>query len=156
MIFLPFLYGTNMGVDVKGGFLGLAGWHTKAHLLRAVFEGVVFSHRTHIERLLKLRGGVPGAIRMAGGVSRSEVWVQMFADALQLPVEISDHAELGTLGVAMCAGVAAGCFASLKEASQAMSKVSRVIMPNPSNKAIYDEKYRHYRRIIEAFEPVWQ
>lgn len=156
VIFLPFLYGTNLGVDVKGGFLGLAGWHTKAHLLRAVFEGVVFSHCTHIERLLKLRGGMPEAIRMAGGVSRSEVWVQMFADALGLPIEISDHAELGTLGVAMCAGVAVGYFDSLKEASQTMSRVSRVVQPNPSNKAVYDEKYSRYRQVIEALEPVWR
>jgi L-xylulokinase len=153
-IFLPFLYGTNLGVDVKGGFLGLSGWNTKAHMLRAVYEGVVFSHRTHVERLLSLRGDKPEAIRMAGGVARSEVWVQMFADALQLPVEISDHAELGTLGVAMCAGVAAGCFASLKEASQTMTKVSRVLHPDPAKKAIYDAKYARYRLVIEALEPV--
>ena len=84
---------------------------------------------------------------MAGGASRSGVWAQMFADALQLQVEISDHAELGTQGVARCApGVAVGCFTSLREASKVFSKVSRVLQPDRSKKDIYDKKYRRYRR----------
>ena len=93
---------------------------------------------------------------MAGGVTRSDVWVQMFADALQLPVEVSDNAELGTLGVAMCAGVAAGCFPSLREASQVFSKVSRVVRPDPSRKSVYEEKYRRYRRAIDCLGPLWK
>jgi L-xylulokinase len=155
VIFLPFLNGTNIDADAKGGFLGLAGWHTKAHLLRAVFEGVVFAHRTHIERLLSLRDR-PEAVRMAGGASRSGVWAQMFADALALPVEVSDHAELGTQGMAMCAGVAAGCFPSLREASQVFSKVSRVLQPGREKKDIYDEKYRRYCRVVDCLKPVWR
>lgn len=155
VIFLPFLYGTNVDADAKGAFLGLSGWHGKAHMLRAVYEGIVFAHRMHIERLLKLRD-MPEAVRIAGGVSKSDVWVQMFADALQMPVEISDTAELGTLGVAMCAGVASGCFSSLGEASQIFSKVSRVLQPDPAKKDIYDQKYRRYCKAIESLRPLWK
>ena len=155
VVFLPFLYGTNVDADAKGAFLGLSGWHSKAHMLRAVYEGVVFAHRMHIERLLSLRD-MPDAIRMAGGVAKSDVWVQMFADALQMPVEISDTAELGTLGVAMCAGVAAGCFGSLCEASGVFSKVSRILQPDRAKKEIYDQKYSRYCKAIKSLSSLWK
>jgi L-xylulokinase len=85
----------------------MTGRHTRAHVLRAIYEGVVFSHKYHLERLLKLRDA-PRAIRMSGGVTRSQAWVQLFADVLQLPVELTEAEELGTLGAAMCAMVAVG------------------------------------------------
>ncbi len=155
VIFLPFLYGTNADAGAKSCFLGLGGWHKKAHMLRAVYEGIVFSHRMHTEKLLKLRDR-PEAVRMAGGVTKSAEWVQMFADALQLPVEISDNKELGTLGVAMCAGVSVGEYDSLAEASSVFSKVSRVIEPDKTKKDIYDKKYELYKKAIECLGPLWK
>ena len=70
--FLPFLYGSNAHPLGKGAFVGLTTYHNKAHMLRAVYEGVVFSHKTHIERLLSSRKP-PEAIRMAGGACNSEL-----------------------------------------------------------------------------------
>jgi L-xylulokinase len=150
---MPFLYGTNVDANAKSCFLGLSGWHTKAHLLRAVYEGIVFSHRMHMEKLLALRDK-PEAVRMAGGVTKSAVWVQIFADALQMPVEISDNKELGTLGVAMCAGVAVGEYGSLSEASKVFSGVSHVYMPDTSKKEIYDRKYELYKKTIACLAPI--
>ena len=63
--YLPFLYGTNAHPLAKATFAGLTSYHTKAHMLRAVYEGVAYSHRTHIERLLSAREA-PKAIRMVG------------------------------------------------------------------------------------------
>lgn len=155
VVFLPFLYGTNVNADAKSCFLGLSGWHTRAHMLRAVYEGIAFSHRMHIERLLALRD-MPEAIRMAGGVTKSNTWVQIFADILQMPVEISDHTELGTLGVAMCAGVAVGEYDSLYEASQVFSKTSYIYRPDRTKKDIYNKKYALYKKAIQALAPVWK
>ncbi len=155
IIFLPFLFGTNVDADAKSCFLGLSGWHTKIHMLRAVYEGIVFSHRMHIEKLMRLRDK-PQAIRMAGGVTKSKVWIQMFADALQMPIEISDSSELGTMGVAMCAAVATGQYPSLLEASKAFSKISYVCEPDVSKKEVYDKKYSLYQTSIECLKPVWK
>lgn len=155
LIFLPFLYGTNVDADAKSCFLGLSGWHTKAHILRAVYEGIVFSHRMHMEKLLNLRD-MPEAIRMAGGVTKSRPWVQLFADILQMPIEISEHTELGTLGVAMCAGVAVGEYGSLQEASNVFSRVSYIYRPDRTRKDLYDQKYELYKKAIEALGPVWK
>ncbi|MCP5904883.1 carbohydrate kinase, partial [Klebsiella pneumoniae] len=48
VFFLPFLYGSNAGLEMTSGFYGLQALHTRAHLLQAVYEGVVFSHMTHL------------------------------------------------------------------------------------------------------------
>jgi L-xylulokinase len=74
-------------LDGKAGFWGLDGWQNRGHVLRAIYEGIVFSHRWHMERLLQFRPP-PERIRLSGGAARSEVWVQMFADILQIPVEV--------------------------------------------------------------------
>ncbi|HUT32282.1 MAG TPA: FGGY-family carbohydrate kinase [Planctomycetota bacterium] len=152
--FLPFLYGSNVGPDAKACFIGLNGWHTRGHVLRAIYEGVVFGHRTHIERLLKFRA-MPGTIRLTGGAARSEAWVQIFADALQTPVEIPDGTELGALGAAIAAAVAAGCYASYEEAVGAMVRFARRQEPDRSRKALYDAKFERYHQTIRALDSVW-
>jgi len=152
--FLPFLYGSNVGPDAKACFIGLSGWHTRGHVLRAIYEGVVFGHKTHIERLLKFRA-MPGTIRLTGGAARSEAWVQIFADALQTPVEIPDGTELGALGAAIAAAVASGCYDGYEEAVGAMVRFARRQEPNRSRKGLYDEKYERYHATIRALDSVW-
>jgi L-xylulokinase len=155
VIFLPFLYGSNVEADAKACFLGLKGWHHKAHLLRAVYEGIVFSHKMHIEKLVTYRE-MPKVARMTGGAARSEVWCQIFADVLQIPLEITSGTELGTLGAAMCAGVATGHFSSLERASDRMVHVVRTIRPNPKRKAIYEKKYANYKKTLETLASLWK
>ncbi len=123
-------------------------------MLRAVYEGVVFSHKTHIDRLLSHRGPARAA-RMAGGAARSEVWVQMFADVLQLPIELTACEELGAMGAALCAGVAVGIFGSFPEAVAQMVRVSRTVEPGTANRAVYLDKYGRYRKYIEALRGGW-
>ena len=154
VLFLPFLYGSNAGAHASGCFIGLHGWHTRAHLLRAVYEGVVFSHRTHVERLLKFRDR-PGAARIAGGAAKSDVWVQMFADVLQLPIEVTRSEELGAMGAAICAGVAVGMFESYGDAVARMVRVARTVDPDPARRAIYDESYGRYSSFVGALRHVW-
>jgi L-xylulokinase len=153
VLFLPFLYGSAAGSKVQGGFLGLHASHSRAHLLRAVYEGVAFSHRTDIERLLRHRGPVQAA-RLAGGAAKSNAWVQIFADVLQLPIELTACEELGTMGAAICAGVAAGLFSSFEEAAGRMVRVSRVVEPCRENAGLYGDRYGRYLRTIKALDTV--
>ena len=152
--FLPFLYGSNAHPLGKGAFIGLTTYHDKAHMLRAIYEGVVYSHRTHIERLLSSRKP-PEAIRMAGGAVNSRVWVQMFADALGFPIETVDAKELGALGCGMAAAVAAGVYQDYKEAAAHMVHVSERVYPNPERTAVYQKKYEKYRAVSKALDTVW-
>ncbi len=81
--------------------------------------------------------------------------MQIFADVFQTPVEIPSGTELGALGAAICAGVAAGCFPDYGSAVKAMVKVARTQQPNPANKDVYAKKYERYRNVISALGPVW-
>lgn len=152
--FLPFLYGSNAHPLGKGAFVGLTTYHNKAHMLRAVYEGVVYSHKTHIERLLLSRKP-PEAIRMAGGACNSEVWVQMFADILGFPIETVEAKELGALGCGMAAAIAAGVYSDYKEAAQHMVHVAKRVEPNAEMRDIYEKKYQKYRAVSGALDAVW-
>lgn len=155
IIFLPFLYGTNVDANAKACFIGLSGWHKKAHVLRAIYEGVVFCHKAHIDKLLQFRE-TPKAIRIAGGAAKSKEWVQIFADVLQIPIEVTTSTELGALGAAICAGIATKKFTSFESASNAMVNVAYTCMPNPDLKGIYDKKYNIYTETIQALTPVYK
>ncbi len=154
IVFMPFLYGTNEGVNSKSCFIGLAAWHKRIHVIRAIFEGIVFSHKVHIERLLKHRNS-PKAIRIAGGATRSNIWMQLFADILQIPIEVTNVVELGTLGAAICSSVAVGEYSSFEQASANMVKITKKIMPDKTKKDIYDKKYIVYQKAVEVLEPLW-
>ncbi len=154
VIFLPFLYGTNVNPDAKACFMGIDGSQGKAHMVRAVYEGVVFSAMMHIERLLKFTD-MPQKVRISGGATESPLWVQMFADVLQVPIEVSGAKELGTLGAAMCVAVAAGDQPGLKTATQNMSRVRCTCEPNPANRDIYRKKYEIYKDLLVCLDPVW-
>jgi L-xylulokinase len=152
--FLPFLYGSNVSPDAKSCFMGITGWHGRAHVLRAIYEGVVFGHMTHVERILKFRD-MPETIRLTGGAAQSEEWIQIFADIFQTPVEIPDGTELGALGAAIAASVAVGSYSSYEDAIKAMVKFSRIQQPDKSKKDIYQAKYERYKKILAALEPIW-
>lgn len=155
IVFMPFLFGSNTGQNARACFIGLNGWHTKAHILRAVYEGIVFCHLDHINRLL-LQRPRPGSVRISGGAARSMVWVQMFADILELDIEVVKGSELGTSGAAICAGVATGCFGSYEDAISTMVEVSYVIKPLPENKNEYARKFKRYKRTVELMKPIWE
>ena len=147
IIFLPFLYGTNSTNRNSAVFDGLNSSHDKRHLLRAIFEGVVFSHYDHLQRLLLARDR-PQAIRLAGGAANSKVWVQMFADVFNIPIEIVKVKELGALGCAMSGAVAAGCFVDYKDSASHMIKIENPVYPNEEIHEIYMRKYEKYVRVL--------
>jgi L-xylulokinase len=153
-VFLPFLHGSNVSLDGKGAFFGLDAWQSREHVLRAIYEGIVFSHHWHLDRLLQFRS-LPSQIRLSGGAARSEVWLQMFADILQVPVEVPAGKELGALGAAIAAAVAAGCYDDLHAACQSMVRIERACQPNPKLADVYRTKYDRYLRLLQVMAPVW-
>ncbi len=155
IIFHPFLYGSNVQPTARAGFYGVAGWHTRAHLLRALFEGVVFGHLSHVEKL-RAAGGQFNAARLAGGGSRSKVWSQMFADTIQVPMEVPDGNELGARGAAISAGIGAGIYTNYLEAVQEAVTVIRVHEPDPVNTHHYLTRYTEYQRLVEVMREPWE
>lgn len=155
VVFLPFLNGSNEDALAKGSFIGLTDFHDRRHMLRAVYEGIVFSHLTHVRKLLRNREK-PEAIRLAGGAANSDVWVQIFADALQIPIEIVECQEQGIMGAAMAAGIGAGIFENYEDAAKKFVHVSKKIMPREEYKAVYENKYANYRLVVDALSGIWE
>ena len=153
--YLPFLYGSNAHPLAKASFVGLTNFHKKGHMVRSVFEGVAFSARTHIDRLLSVRAR-PKAIRMAGGAANSDIWVQMFADVLNTPIErIQGVQELGALGCAMAAAVAADIYQDYQEAAKAMVRIDVPVLPDPKRVVVYEKKFETYTAVSKALDGVW-
>lgn len=151
--FVPFLYGSNVPGCDTASFFGLRNSQGKEHLLRAIFEGVVYSHKMHLDRLLSHREK-PAAIRLAGGAAKSAVWAQMFADVMGIPMEVVSVSELGTLGCAMAGAVAAGVYPDYPAAAKAMVEMAGTYLPDMEKHAVYQEKYKTYLARVQALAGV--
>ena len=151
LFFLPFLYGSNAGLEMTCGFYGMQAMHTRAHLLQAVFEGVVFSHMTHLNRMRE-RFREVHALRVTGGPAHSEVWMQMLADVSSLPLELPQIEETGCFGAALVAQVGTGVYASIHEAQRSLTWDLRTVTPDAAAHANYQRKYQRYQILIEALQ----
>jgi L-xylulokinase len=155
IIFHPFLYGSNVQATARAGFYGIAGWDTKAHMVRALYEGVVYCHLAHVDKL-RAAGAEMDVARLTGGGARSKVWTQIFADTLELPMEVPDGAELGARGAALCAGIGAGVYQDHAEAVSRAVRLERRQEPDPEATPLYLARYREYQRLLEAMEEPWE
>ena len=153
-MFHPFLYGSRHGAHQRGGFYGLAGWHDEGHLLRALYEGVAFEHRRHVEVLTKA-GSRIDQVFLSGGGTRSPHWPQLMADVLGLSVRLGKAEETGALGGAIAAAVGIGLCADEEAAVVAMTTQRAVLLPDPERKAMIDRRYAVWQRLTSAMEPFW-
>ncbi|HQZ13163.1 MAG TPA: FGGY-family carbohydrate kinase [Devosia sp.] len=154
-LFHPFLYGGRLGAHQRGGFYGLAGWHGEGHMLRALFEGVMFEHRRHIE-VLASAGTTFSRATLGGGGARSPHWPQMFADGLGVPVTVPETEETGALGAAIAAAIGAGLYGNEVEAAQAMTRPAKTFASDAAMKRFYDRRYAIWLRLMEAIDPIWR
>ncbi|MGQ3213074.1 FGGY-family carbohydrate kinase [Shinella sp.] len=154
-LYHPYLYGAQQDGHARAGFYGIAGWHTKGHLIRALLEGVAFGHRQHVETIRKAGATFEEAV-LSGGGSRSRLWPQIFADALRVPVTVAVSRETGALGAAIAAGTGVGLFADFTDGANAMVRTDRHYRPNSALAAHYDRRYALYKDITEAMTPLWR
>lgn len=154
-VFLPFILASNVHPNAKGSFVGISANHTRGHLVRSVYEGIAFCHKYHIDKLMNSRTAPPDSIRMAGGATNSRVWVQIFADTLQMPIETVTANETGALGCAIAVAAAVGDYPSLNDAVEGMCRVAPAVMPDPAKAEIYSKKYALYRKTIDCLDALW-
>lgn len=138
-----------MDAGSKGAILGLTVEHTVNDLYRAMMEGVVYEMRLNISRLNQI-GISPKKLYATGGGAASDVWMQMKADILNLPIISLESAEAGATGCAMLAGIAVGCFENLEDAKSKMIYEKKVYMPRQGKHELYSRQYEKYERLYEA------
>ena len=152
--FLPYLNGRLDLPQARGCFIGLASWHGLPEMVRAIYEGVAFEHRGHIDHLLKGRAR-PRAARFAGGAARSRPWLEIFAAAIDLPLELAGAEELGALGAAIIAAVGVGLYPDLESAVAAMTSVRDRIEPDPALVDILSRRSAAFKGLRDALDPLW-
>lgn len=153
LLFHPYLFGSPHGSAASAGFLGLRGWHDRGDMLRAVIEGIAFNHRVHVDAL---RDGFPLAeARLTGGISRNPMFAQLFADALGIPVTVTETEEAAAWGAALCAGAGVGLFASPRHDPRNLGSLGRTYSPHPSRSAALEERYRLHCEIAATLASVW-
>ncbi|OCP19360.1 MULTISPECIES: FGGY-family carbohydrate kinase [unclassified Ensifer] len=153
IVFHPFLFGSPFGSGASAGFFGVHGWHDRGDMLKAVLEGIVFNHKTHIE---DLRSAMPiRDVRISGGGARNPALSQMFADAIGLPVLVSSADEAAAWGAALTAGAAIGLYDTSQEGARKTTTILRRHEPDPVRGAALADRFNLYRQLAEAMTPHW-
>lgn len=151
LYFVPFLYGSNMGLGIKSGFYGLQSHHTKGHLIQAIWEGILFCHNLHLDRM-RTRFPNANVLRVTGGSTASDTWMQMLADLTGMSVEIPCIDETGSLGAALIAMVGAKEYDSIAEGLNAMKIETKCLEANPIYFDQYQKKYQRYLKLVGFFK----
>ncbi len=157
LLFAPYLAGErtpHADPDARGAFVGLQLRHDRGALVRAVLEGVAFGMRDALDAVRAL--GVEATVgRVSGGGARSDLWLQIVASVLGIPLERTESEEGSAFGAALLGGVAGGVFA---DASEAVARCVRVgggpVEPNPALGAAYDELHERFRALYPALRPL--
>uniref|UniRef100_A0A7S4AJN6 glycerol kinase n=1 Tax=Pseudo-nitzschia australis TaxID=44445 RepID=A0A7S4AJN6_9STRA len=138
----------------RGALIGLTLSHTRAHIWRALMESVCFGTRACLEGLENAGHGCDEIV-IAGGATRSDLWLQMHADVTGKPVVVCEFADAPLLGCAILASVNAGVHETVGEAIDHMVRKSKRVLPSESVSKIYDELYNNvYSRVGSATRPV--
>jgi xylulokinase len=149
VVVLPHLAGSvcpEFDSAARGVVFGLSTHHTAAHVARAAMEGVGFALADMLDAEREI-GARPDEIRAVGGGSRADLWLQMKADILDLPIVANEVRDAGALGAAILAGVGAGVFASAAEGVARMVRTRARFEPDPAHVERYAEVRATYREL---------
>jgi xylulokinase len=148
----PYLMGErapHMDPNIRAGLVGLAASHTRAHVIRAVMEGVAFSLRDSFTIFAELNLPVE-TIRLGGGGARSPLWRQIQADVYGRAVDILAAEEGAAYGAAILAGVGAGIWPGVDDACDQIIRAVESIPCRPHVAKLMNECYRDYQRLYPA------
>lgn len=158
LLFLPYLTGERTPYPdplARGGFIGLTIRHHRAHMARAVLEGVAFGLRDSMELVRGAGLGVFRQVRVSGGGSKSQLWRQILADVMDCELVTVNVTEGASYGAALLAGVGAGIWQTVAEACSATVKVLTATYPEPGAVKTYAGQYPLYRGLYPALTPTF-
>ena len=156
VLWAPYLMGErtpHLDPSARGALVGLSASHTRAHIIRAIMEGVAFSLRDSFTIFREMDVPVQ-RIRLGGGGARSSLWRQIQADVYRHAVEIVAAEEGAAYGAAILAGVGARAWTSVDEACDAVVRTAQQIQPKTQNVTALNEVYQAYRRLYPALSHI--
>jgi xylulokinase len=157
LLWAPYLMGERtpyLDSNARAALVGLTASHTRAHVVRAILEGVAFSLKDSFTIFEEMNLPVE-SIRLGGGGARSTLWRQIQADVYGHEVEIVEVEEGASYGAAILAGVGAKIWPSVEAACQAVVRVKDSVHPDPANASRMSACYASYRRLYPALKQVF-
>jgi xylulokinase len=150
---VPYLSGSMVyweeGRKATGALVGLTLATTPTDVVQAFMEGIAYDHVNTLS-LMRQEGVPVSRLRATGGGTRSAWWTQLKADLTDLPIEVVDQPEPGTLGAAILAGLAIGVFDDLEETCATLSRTRRVHEPDPRRSEGHGDRFERYRKTVTA------
>jgi xylulokinase len=156
VLWAPYLMGErtpHLDPHARAALVGLTASHTRAHVIRAILEGVAFSLRDTLTIFSEMSVPVE-TIRLGGGGARSALWQQIQADVYGRSVELVEAEEGAAYGAALLAGVGGGVWASVDEACANSVRIRMVVEPVPESVRLMDQRYHSYQSIYPALRRI--
>lgn len=145
------------GVEAKGAMIGFGDVHTRAHIYRAILEGLAYALRQGKERIEQRTRTPITCLRVAGGGSQSDAAMQLTADIFGLPAERPHVYEASGLGAAIACAVGLGLYPDFPTAIVGMTRVAEVFQPQPQAQQLYQRLYREvYVRMYRQLSPLYR
>ena len=152
VMWAPYLMGErtpHLNPHARAALVGLSASHSRAHISRALLEGVAFSLRDSLT-IIDEMGLSTCRVRLGGGGARSPLWRQIQADVYKHPVELLEAEEGAAYGAALLAGVGTGLWDSVDQASEAVVRVAETRNPIPEHTVTLDRQYAQFQRLYPA------
>jgi sugar (pentulose or hexulose) kinase len=145
------------GPEARGAIIGFGDSHTRAHIYRAILEGLAYALREGKEKTEKRSGVRVTDLRIAGGGSQSDAAMQLTADIFGTPTARPHVYEASGLGAAIDAAVGAKVHSDFKSAVNAMTHLGEVFEPHPETHAIYERLYNEiYLKMYKHLQPFYR
>jgi xylulokinase len=155
LIFLPYLSGERTPYPdpvARGAWVGLTLRHTRAHLTRALLEGVAFGLRDCFELILGAGLGSIEQVRISGGGAKSELWRQILSDALGVELVTVNTTEGAAYGAAILAAVGLGAWPDVETACANLIRIVDRVAPDAERRGIYDLMHDRYKELYPALK----
>jgi xylulokinase len=145
LMLIPYFSGATApywDLEARGVMFGFLMDHSRAHMVRAIMEGLAYETRRQMGFMEKGTGIPISEVRMYGGSARSDLWNQIFADVLGVRLCTTKTVETTALGAAICAAAGVGIYPSIEEAADHMVRVKKEYVPNAANRQLYDRLHK--------------
>jgi sugar (pentulose or hexulose) kinase len=144
-------------LEAKGAIIGFSAEHNRAHIYRAILEGIAYALKEGQQQLAKRQRIPITHIMVSGGGSQSEQVMQLTADIFNMPVSRPHTFETSALGAAINAAVGLGYYKDHHQAAQQMTRLRDTFFPNPQNAALYQQLYQQvYLKMYRQLKPIYQ
>ena len=145
------------GPEAKGAIIGFGDVHTRAHIYKAILEGLAYALKEGAMRTQKKNRVKIEKLRISGGGSQSDAAMQLAADIFDLPAERPHTYETSALGAAIDASVGMGFYSDFESAVRGMTRIGEVFDPIPSNRDIYKEIFEKvYLKMYNRLKPLYK